>query len=75
MTKPEEFLSTGEFCKRLKRSRTGVRKLVAQGVIPPAVVVTGSGRWIWRAADVEVVQETLRNRRSATEAVAHEVAA
>lgn len=69
-----ELLSPGEVARRIGLSDSGLRKAAREGRIPHGIQITGSRRRVWLAADVEVMKEALRNRRSAT-AAANGVAA
>ncbi len=56
------LLSTGELARRVGRSQSGIRKLIAAGVIPPGTTIVGSGRFVWREADLRAIEAALRER-------------
>lgn len=54
------LVSTGEVARRLGLSQSGVRKLARAGRIPPGATIVGSGRFVWREADLAAIEEALR---------------
>ncbi len=58
----DELLSTGELGRRIGFSQSGVRKLIAAGVIPPGTTIVGSGRFVWRESDLPAIEAALRSR-------------
>ena len=56
------LVSTGELARRVGRSQTGIRKLIAAGVIPPGTTIVGSGRFVWREADLPAIEAALAER-------------
>lgn len=61
-----ELLGPTELARRLELSESGVRKAAREGRIPHGIVIVGSRRKVWLAADVEAMKAALRNRRGAT---------
>jgi DNA-binding transcriptional MerR regulator len=60
------YLSVGAVAERLGLSASGVRKLEAQGVIPPSLRLEGTDRRrIWPAGDVDLMQVRIAERRAA----------
>lgn len=57
------LVSTGEVARRLGRSISGVKRLVSEGKIPPGLVITGSGRRVWRLEDLPAIEEALEQGR------------
>ena len=57
------LLSTGEIARRLGRSVSSVKQLVASGCIPPAIVITGSGKRAWRQEDFPKIETAIKERR------------
>ena len=58
----DRLVSTGELARRLGRSQTGVRRLIAAGVIPPGTTIVGSGRFVWRESDFPAIEAALAER-------------
>ncbi len=57
------LISTGGLASRLGYSISNVKKLEKLGRIPAGIVIEGSGRKVWRAEDIEAIQEQLQARR------------
>ena len=57
-----DLLSTGELQRRLGRSKSGVRKLIVEGTLPPPITITGSGKLVWPASAWPEIEEAVRRR-------------
>lgn len=60
----DELLGPGELGSRIGYSVSGVKKLERLGIIPPAMRLVGSGRRVWKGADVPVIEERIKQRRA-----------
>ena len=58
-----ELVSTGEVARRTNRSISGIKRLVDRGAIPPGVLITGSGRRVWRIEDLPAIERALNEDR------------
>ncbi len=59
------LVSTGGLATRLGVSQSLIAKLERNGTIPKGIVIEGSGRKVWPAADVALIQARLNERRAA----------
>jgi len=57
------YLSSGGLAKALNVSRSSVKDWDRRGVIVPASRITGSGRRVWRVADLHTIAAQLRDHR------------
>ena len=55
-----ELISSGELARRLGRSVSGIKKLDREGRIPQALVIRGTGRRVWRLADLPAIERALQ---------------
>lgn len=58
-----QLVSTGEVARRTNRSISGIKRLVDRGAIPPGVLITGSGRRVWRLEELPAIEEALKSSR------------
>ena len=59
------LVSTGGLAARLGVSVSGVKDWERRGVVPPGIVVEGSGRKVWRLSDLAAIRDQVNQRRAA----------
>jgi len=60
----DALLSTGGLATRLGVSQSAVKLWEREGVIPPAIVIEGSGRRAGRLVDLPAIRKGLEDRRA-----------
>ncbi len=56
------LLSSGEVARRLGIGMTSVHKLLGRGLLPPPIVIEGSGRFVWTSDQWVEIEEAVRTR-------------
>ncbi len=60
----DALLSTDGLAARLGVSQSAVKLWEREGVIPRGIVIEGSGRKVWRLADLPIIRKGLEERRA-----------